>query len=60
MTFREERYPDPASCIRAIRARIELGWHVVDISGRDRGPLAVVYGKSREDSALDSARGEGR
>lgn len=50
MTLREERYRDAPSCIRAVRANIEAGWHIVEISGSDCGPLRVVYAMTRENT----------
>jgi len=60
MKLREERYRDAPSCIRAVRANIEVGWHIVEISGPDRGPLRVIYAKKRESAGADSEAGAGR
>ena len=43
VSYSEERYHTPQSCIAGIRAYVERGWEVCQLRGPQAGPFVVIF-----------------
>ncbi len=48
VTYMEQHYDTPVTCVRGIRELLALGWNLVELRGASNGPLLVVCRKEMD------------